>query len=697
MLSRVPFVGLVLTFLAGIWFGDFLLSLHPIDSSLAIYALTAVVICISVISIWFYKRKNFTVFGVLLSAFFFCSGFSALTLHHQDLTDTIQELVEKKYDSYQATVQSIPEKRSGSIRIDAVITRIRVDEKWENVYAKAYLTIPLDASQIPVPGDGLVVNGTMERPKPPLNPEEFDYQRYLRNKNIGFTDYLPDGSYQVIKPVTRENNLYSWSYAISHWSDKQFRETLKDDQSYGLVKAMLLGRRDDLMSDQVDDYTTSGTVHILSVSGMHVAIIFLVVSYLLGWIKRLKGGKYIYLFLVSSLLAFYAMVTGLPPSVQRATIMCIIFVIAEVFSRKPNAINTLAVSALLILLIDPQALFDVGFQLSYLAMAGIFLLYKPLESIWLPSGRAAKYIWQITALSLAAQLATFPLSLYYFHQFPFYFWLVNPFVITFTNFLLPASLLLLFTSLWPFLWPNIVTGWFVQACAYMTNISVAVPKKLPGYLIENLYFDQTEVVLLYFMMSLAWYAYESREYRWLKYSAGTLTFFVLYSTSLSIQTYFTSKGVIHSVPKHAVMSFKVGDKLYISSDKGFLADTDAYKFYIKNYAIREGILKTIFLNDQENEMSEKFYFKDTGKIKLISWQGKTVLQGDYFPYETAADYYQITSPKYPKMKSVEASDKTIFLLGGELKKRSQGRWIALLNQSGMKNYDLESKGALLLP
>ena len=696
MLSRVPFVGLVLTFLAGILAAEFLLTSTFQNHLPNSFIQTVIVLVTSAVSFLFYKTKKTLFFSISLSVFLFLSGTLSLSLHYEGLNQEVQQLTDNVYTSYQATVQSIPEKRAKSIRIDALITKIKFGEKWNNVHVKAYLSISQDALLIPEAGDMIVVYGNLERPKAPMNPEEFNYQRYLWNKGIAWTDYLPDESFSVIKATSGASNIYTWSHIISQWSDRQFREYLKDDKSYGLVKAMLLGRRDDLRTDQIDDYTTSGTVHILSVSGMHVAVIFYVLSYLLGWLKRIRGGRYIYMLAITLLMAFYALVTGLPPSVQRATLMCIVFVVSEVFARKQNTVNTLALSALIILLIDPQALFDVGFQLSYLAMTGIFLFYKPIESLWFPSGWFSSYVWQITALSFAAQLATFPLSLYYFHQFPFYFWLVNPFVITCTNFLLPAALVMLFVSMGPFLWLKITLGWLVYAAAFLTNVSVAVPKKLPGYLIENLSLNKIEIVILYSLIFIIWFAYESREYFWIKYCAVLVPFFVIYSCSVSIQNFATPQALIHSIAKHTVISFKEGDKLYVFSDEAFILDSNAYDFHVKNYAIANGVLETIFMRNDPQFSPVNFYFKNLNEGNLMSWYGKTIYVGNYLPSTDSVDYFLIKANKYPKISRIDASLKTIFLISGEVKKRAQERWAGLLIENKSRFHDLNKEGALFL-
>lgn len=590
MISRTPFAGIVFFYIAGIFMSKWLIS-YPIPASQVSLSLLFV---FSTFACWFYFIRKKIGIGICFSLVLICLGAFVTIEQHNQLFSGPDRLQKADYSCYEAVVKSLPEKRKKTLRVEVAVVGIRSGERWITTDTRGLLNIAADASVIPRPGDHILVSGVLNRPEVALNPGQFDYRGYLENKGILWTGYLQEGSFQVIDSEKNNYDPFVWSIAVSEWADEVFRKNIADDRAYGLIKAMLLGRRDDLRSDQVDDYTTSGTVHILSVSGMHVAIIFLVISFMLGWLKRWHAGRLVYLIAIVLLLGFYALVTGLPPSVQRATLMCIVFVIAEVFARRHQAMNTLCLSAFLILLFDPSALYDVGFQLSYLAMGGIFLFYEPICSVFTPSNWVVKYVWQITALSLAAQLTTFPLSLYYFHQFPTYFWLVNPFVIAFTNVLLPAALLLLFVNVWSPLWLQNLVAWVVDIAAYLANYSVSVPKFLPGYLIENLYLDKVEVVFLFVMLFLAWYSYYHREYIYLKFAYLTACIFAIYSLSNSLQVYWSPSLIVHSVPRHSVVSMSHGSKLYIASDGNFQSDSTVYAFYLKNYAVSLGTNQLIF-------------------------------------------------------------------------------------------------------
>lgn len=585
MLPRAPFVSVVLILATGILAGDALRT----TGGVPVVFVSAALLATTLVCVLLYRFSRPTGFGIGLAAWVFLLGAGIQMRNEEEKDMQLGRLNALKYTSLMAKVTTIPEKRSNAIRFEVLAERFKTGDRWVNYPVRALIYLPDSLSIIPKPGYRLIINGRLEQPAPPQNPEQFDYARYLRNKGILFTTFVNSRSYRLISPRSETDPVY-WPETVSQWAEDRFRENIAGDSAaYGLVKAMLLGRRDDLGERQVGDYVISGAVHILSVSGMHVAIIFLAIGTAFGWVNRWRFGKWAYLFLTAALIGFYALVTGLPPSVQRAALMCMVLVAAEVAGRKHYPMNTLAFSALIILLGDPCALYDVGFQLSYLAMAGIFMLYEPIYSIFEPHSRSVRFIWQVTALAFAAQIATFPLSLFYFHQFPTYFWLVNPLVVAFTNILLPAALVLLLVSLSGVSWLAWLAGQVVIFSARLTDWAASIPRSLPGYLLENLHLNRMEVILLYCVMFLVWYALHSRSLGYLKLAVAGVLLFVTISITNSLNIYLISGPVSFQIPRHHVAGFKSGNELYLASDKAFAKDSRAFDFNVKNYAVNSEI------------------------------------------------------------------------------------------------------------
>lgn len=591
MLSRAPFVGVVLFLATGILAGDALRT----TGGMPVVFVSIALVPASFGCILLYRLGRRTGFAIGLATWMLLLGASIKMRMEDEKDGRVRSLNALEYTAYTVEVTTIPEKRSNSIRFEVHTEQFRSGGQWVNYPVRALIYLPDSLSVIPKPGDRLVIHGRLEQPAPPQNPEQFDYAQYLRNKDILFTAFVNPESYQLISTNSATNPAY-WPETVSQWAEDRFREhvgqaSATGDPAYGLVKAMLLGRRDDLGTEQVGDYVISGAVHILSVSGMHVAIIFLAISTAFGWVKRWRFGKWIYLLLMAALLGFYALVTGLPPSVQRAALMCMVLVIAEVAGRKHEPMNTLAFSALIILLLDPCALNDVGFQLSYLAMAGIFLLYEPICSIISTENRLLRFIWQITALALSAQITTFPFSVFYFHQFPTYFWLVNPLVVAFTNILLPAALVLLLVSISGVSWLAWLAGQVVTFSARLTDWAASIPRSLPGYLLENLHLNGVEVILLYGVMMLAWYALHSRSLIYLKLAVAAVFLFATVSMTNSLNAYLKAGPVSFQLPKHQVVSFKSGNVVFLVSNKAFADDSRAFDFNVKNYTVNSEIQK----------------------------------------------------------------------------------------------------------
>ncbi|MBK8948695.1 MAG: ComEC/Rec2 family competence protein [Flavobacteriales bacterium] len=205
------------------------------------------------------------------------------------------------------------------------------------------------------------------------------------------------------------------------------------DRERAVVLALLLGIRNELDAAQKDAFARSGTMHVLAVSGMHVALIYWV---LMALLKPLGGGgvaRWSRAVIALLVLWGYAGITGATPSVLRATVMCSLFVIAGLSERRSATLNTLAGSALLLLVWDPRMLFQLSFQLSFLAVLGIVLCYDPIRRLWSPGNVVLRYCWSLIAVSLAAQLFTTPVSLAVFKAFPVWFLPANIIIVTLVN------------------------------------------------------------------------------------------------------------------------------------------------------------------------------------------------------------------------------------------------------------------------
>ncbi len=343
---------------------------------------------------------------------------------------TLLELPQEKSNSYE-TVAEI----NSFIRNDSVFTT------HEQVIIYFSKTNNLNNLQ---PGNILIFNTNPQRIKNFGNPYEFDYKKYLERKKIYRQVYLDRPNWTQTK-YTR--------YSLPIFAEKTRQKLLNiykklpiDKRELEILSALTLGYKRDLDPEIKHVFSSAGAMHVLAVSGLHVGIIFWIIVLMFGYLRKQKTGRIIFTAVSILSLWGYAFITGLSPSVTRATTMFSIFVLSEILQRKPNVYNSLAASAFFLLLINPNNLFDTGFQLSYSAVFGIVYLQPKIKSVIILKNKVLLFFWNLLTISIAAQIATVPFILYYFGQFPFYFWLSNIIIIPAIMVLIPLGIFLLFVS-----------------------------------------------------------------------------------------------------------------------------------------------------------------------------------------------------------------------------------------------------------
>ena len=353
-----------------------------------------------------------------------------------------------RIEAYEATVDDYPTVRPRTFAATLRVSRIRVAGRWQTATGSVRVSL-LRAADVPAPQYGQVwlVRGHPEPGRPPLNPGEFDYRRYLEYRQVYQQQFVQPAQYRVLG-IAPGSVLRAISYRAARVLDSVFRTYIKSPREYALASALVLGLKDDIDDETKQAYASTGTTHIMAVSGLQVGLLFGV----LGWLlKRLfgavRGFRWGSAGLELAVIWSYAFVTGLSASVLRATVMFTLIIVARAAGRQSTIFNTLAAAAFGLLLYDPYLVADVGFQLSFLAVLSIVYLqpimakwvdarawfdnrrrsWQPpaVQKMWQAGAWLAEAIWQATALSLAAQVATFPLGLYYFHQFPLSFLVSN--------------------------------------------------------------------------------------------------------------------------------------------------------------------------------------------------------------------------------------------------------------------------------
>ena len=298
----------------------------------------------------------------------------------------------------------------------------------------------------PKPGDMYVVRQLVKPFPLPLFPFEKDWGAYFTQKGIGGTAFVSFDRIRLLRKGAVE--LTFFDRAQGHFVELLER-AFDPGRDRDVAEAMLLGVKTKIDFETLSAYSALGAIHILSVSGLHVGLLYMGLSLLLGFLlKRRPAGPYVFFGLMMALLWCYAGISGFSLPVLRSAWMFSVILFAKTFLRRQESLNTLAFSAFVLLFLHPASLFDAGFQLSYLAVWGLIAFQKRWASIFQFSGWfrwPLTQIWELTCVALAAQVFTWPLIVYYFHQLPhpLSFFLLNPFLILFSSIALFLGFLLL--------------------------------------------------------------------------------------------------------------------------------------------------------------------------------------------------------------------------------------------------------------
>ena len=372
---------------------------------------------------------GFTVFGLA-----FIIGVSTQTIHNASNRQNHFSKTQNVFEQRHTFTVVLNEKLKSNIFNQRYVASVdQIDNT--KCSGKILLNIKKDSLHHPfIIGNRLQIQGDLHHNSRPKNPNQFDYGSYLRNKQIYGQLYADATDIKVSTLVKKD----IWYYAA------QIRNTIIDNlrrdgfhsTELNVAVALILGQQQDIDPEIIQDYQYAGAVHILSVSGLHIGFILLFVTFLLKPFPNNRNGSLLKLFVILSSLWLFGILAGLSPSVVRSVTMFSFVAIGQHLRRSVNIYHTLLVSILLILLVQPAFLFDVGFQLSYLALFFILWFHPVLSKIWEPKNKISKYIWDILSVSFAAQIGTLPLSLYYFHQFPGLFFITNLIIIPLTGFIM---------------------------------------------------------------------------------------------------------------------------------------------------------------------------------------------------------------------------------------------------------------------
>lgn len=448
------------------------------------------------------------------------------------------------------------------------VLRISDEGKYlKKATGKLSINVLLQSTHLPALNDAnfglkdtIFFKGCVKEIALPKNKRAFDFKKFMQIRNIHYQTFVKIQDLQSPISTCGEEKVPLLEQIKSYCSDILVKH-LGDGEEIGVATALVLGQKQFLTEEIKNAYGNTGAMHVLAVSGLHVGFVHIGLSFLLN----LLGGERLFSSYGKTLIELigiwlYALITGLSPSVLRASVMFSFFAIGKSIRRDTNVFNILAASAFFLLIFNSNMLFDPGFQLSYLAMMGILVLYPKIYSLISIRYWFLDYLWKLLAVALAAQVFTLPVGLYYFHQFPVYFWLSGFFVVPAAGVVLSLGLFLIIISKVTIIafGAGILLSFILKAM----NFVIIFIEKLPYSIIEGIWISWEQCILLYIILVLIILVLQFRNKKLLFLALGLIGWLILEHDFKQIRQHQQKMLVFYHIPKTGVIDLVAGKQAY---------------------------------------------------------------------------------------------------------------------------------------
>lgn len=691
--NQAPLVRLLIPFVLGILSAVFLDS--PVQFAIPILCILAVLISIPVLIPKFnisYKRSRG--FGLLVNVILFVFGYQLTMLKTEKYAgDHFSKVSDSSTFVYVRLSEPYLEKQR-SLKVMAEVLAVKQNGQWKNTSGKAMLYFQKEEEAMQLNyGDGVVLKANFEEIAPPQNPGEFNYKRFLSFHNIYHQAYVKNTDW-TYSGINTANRIKASSLGLRNKLLKVFTDNDITGNEFAVGSALLLGYEDKLDADIISAYSSTGALHILSVSGLHVAIVYFVFNWLLFFFDKIKYGTIIKAVLLILLLWFYAALTGLSPSVLRAATMFSFIVIAKAYNRHTNIYNTLAASAFLLLLIDPFLIMDVGFQLSYIAVIGIIAIQPRIQQWWEPRSWLMEQVWGITSVSIAAQIATFPLALYYFHQFPNYFLISNLIVI-------PVSTAVIYLGIATFSFAKIslLAGYLALGFHYSVwflNQSVFEMEKWPYALMSGISISVGETLMIYAVILFLFFYFIKPVFKFFLISLSLLLFIGCSQISEQLQQDQQKKIIVYNIPKTRALDFISARSNVLYTDSIFSKNEAGLSFRVKNNWWDLGMKRSSIIS--ENIKTTHLLIKDNF-IQFYNTRIVLINEQSSFTHSKPlnVDYVIISKNKKIRMKDILKCYPTqLIVFDSSNPEYLINKWKAECDILGQSYYSVLDNGAMVL-
>ncbi len=684
----IPFVRLLIPLIAGIVLQEF----TQITAGIfyPVVGLTIILLAVTVLAGVRFKRKNRWIFGA--SAHLFLMSFG-ICLHyfHQENNQPhhFGEYVGQQCQ-FIGTVKNIAPKGKNYQAILQVFSLGKDSLQPASGQLLAYM--PIDTfRQKPTIGDTLLCKAYLSSPQGALNPKAFNYAHFLHTRNIHFTAYIKSENWQKVNQ-SNPFSLIGFSQNIQNKCLTILQKHLPTERERAVASALILGYKPDLSQETKAAYSNTGAMHVLAVSGLHTGFIYIIVMMFLNKIP-IRNSTWLVLktaLLIGSLWLF-ALITGAAPSVLRSATMFSFVALGKALNRQANIYNTLAASAFCLLLVNPFLIFAPGFQLSYLAVGGIVYFQPLIYKLKYFKNKLPDYLWNLTAVSCSAQLSTFPLSLYYFHKLPLYFWLSGMIVIPAAALILPLGLLLFMVDKIPLL------GWFIGKLLHfavsLMNFLVFSIQDLPGTILTKTWVGPIGLILIFGSIASLVYTIEQKKARGFLAIGGFLLLLCFGNIHNSWNSIQQKNITIYHHKKASIIDLVDGKKVYTISSE--IPGSPEIKYTTVSHLQYRAVKTQHFLQpdsltiDFEHLRVKSYYYQFFDK-HIFLLNKNSILPDN----KLKVDYLLVSgNPDFDFEKVDQSIEFSTLIIDATNRFYSRERWIKYCQKNDLEYWDISQKGA----
>lgn len=604
-LLQFPLVKVTISFIFGL-----LVALY-FDFDLSI-GVSGILCSILFLLLTYFFVKNKLVFGIIVCVTALWIGILAQILH-QDILNQKHYLhaISEDKQHVNLTLDSKLKPNAYNHRFYAKVNSIDNQKSYGTLLINLSKEVYTKESEI---GTRFEVFSKVIPNSVPRNPRQFDYGKYLERQKVYAQIYTDSTNNRI---VSTDKTLKYYTHKIRNRILENLRKSGFSEDELTVLHALILGQQQDISPEILQAYQYAGAVHILSVSGLHVAYIYLFLNFVLKLIPNHKKGRLFKLLILLLSLWGFALLAGMAPAIVRAVTMFSFVSIGAFLNRNTNIIYTLLISMLFILLCNPSFLFDVGFQLSYLALFFIVWTKPMMDTFYQPTNKIKKYVWDVVTVSLAAQIGVLPLSLFYFNQFPTLFIITNLLV------LFPLSIFMIYGVILSIMALFGITNFYLSkimeyGIKYINEVSFRVAKY------ESFVF--TDVSFNVYML-VGWYVIIFTFFIWLN-NRKFISLVFLFSGIIFLQTIYilnkietinADEFIVYNKSRTTLLSDRKANKISVFTNDS-ITEQD---YLLRSYKV--GSFSSIVKTDS----LQNVYYSNNKKILVID--NSSVYGNDMFP------------------------------------------------------------------